>query len=125
MFCPQCRAEYREGVTECPQCGVPLVAELPAEEAGEPGTKLVRIYATGEAAIIPVVESVLASAGIEYLAKGEEVQDLFGFGRMGTNYSYIAGPVEFMVREEDEAAAREALAGLETPIPEDSEAPSE
>ncbi len=31
MYCPNCRAEYREGFTECADCGVPLVDELPPE----------------------------------------------------------------------------------------------
>lgn len=32
MYCPKCRTEYVEGITECPECGVSLVAELPTEE---------------------------------------------------------------------------------------------
>lgn len=123
MFCPQCRAEYREGVSECPDCAVPLVAELPAEESGEPEARLVKVYTTGEAAMLPVVHSLLDGAGIEYFAKNEEVQDLFGWGRLGTNYSYISGPVEFLVREEDEAAARGVLEELANAAPEDAEAP--
>jgi hypothetical protein len=30
MFCPQCKAEYRQGFTVCADCEVPLVWELPA-----------------------------------------------------------------------------------------------
>jgi hypothetical protein len=125
MFCPNCRAEYREGIERCPDCDVPLVAALEEAEPGEPDAKLVKVYQTGEAAIIPVVESVLGGAGIEFLAKGEEVQDLFGLGRLGTNYSYVAGPVEFLVREEDAAAARELLEQVAVPLAEDSENPAE
>ena len=69
MFCPSCRGEYREGIERCPECDVPLVAMLEEPEAGEPEAKLVKVFQTGEAAIIPVVESVLGGAGIEFLAK--------------------------------------------------------
>ena len=31
-YCPQCRAEYREGFDVCYECKEPLVDELPAEE---------------------------------------------------------------------------------------------
>lgn len=29
MFCPQCKAEYRQGIAQCADCQVPLVASLP------------------------------------------------------------------------------------------------
>lgn len=32
MFCPKCRYEYREGVTECPDCDEKLVEDLPPED---------------------------------------------------------------------------------------------
>ena len=31
-WCPKCKAEYREGFTECATCHVPLVDELPDEQ---------------------------------------------------------------------------------------------
>lgn len=34
MYCPQCRAEYREGFTRCSDCQVELVEVLPALEPG-------------------------------------------------------------------------------------------
>ncbi len=33
MFCPNCKAEYREGFKECSVCQVALVSELPQEPA--------------------------------------------------------------------------------------------
>ena len=35
MFCPKCKAEFREGFTECTKCNVDLVEELPMEEIVE------------------------------------------------------------------------------------------
>src|SRR5437899_12069821 len=33
MFCPQCKAEYRQGFTRCADCDVDLVYTLPATES--------------------------------------------------------------------------------------------
>jgi hypothetical protein len=38
MFCPQCRAEYREGFVECSDCHIPLADRLP--ELGTPAASL-------------------------------------------------------------------------------------
>jgi hypothetical protein len=32
MFCPNCKTEYRRGLTECSDCLVPLVENLPADD---------------------------------------------------------------------------------------------
>jgi hypothetical protein len=35
MFCPKCKAEYREGFIKCADCGIDLVPELPPEPREE------------------------------------------------------------------------------------------
>jgi hypothetical protein len=32
MFCPECRYEYKTGVTTCPDCGATMVATLPEKD---------------------------------------------------------------------------------------------
>jgi hypothetical protein len=32
MYCPQCKSEYREGITACAECQTPLVEILPEDE---------------------------------------------------------------------------------------------
>jgi hypothetical protein len=70
MFCPQCRTEYVEGVTECADCRVALVADRPAETAFvQPEFEMIlTIFNVGD---IAVIKSVLDSAGIDYIFDGE------------------------------------------------------
>jgi len=94
----------------------------------EPDMDLVKVYETGNAAIIPVYESLLNDAGIEYLAKGEGIQDLFGWGRFGTNLNYAIGPVEFYVRADFADEARQLADTLQAPaadVPEQPDQPDQ
>lgn len=74
--------------------------------------KLVSVLKTGELGLLLVAKSLLDDAGIEYYAKGEELQDLFGAGRLGTGFNILTGPVEILVREEDAPDAAELLKDL-------------
>ncbi len=70
---------------------------------------LVTVFRTGDAALIAFVKSLLEDARIEYTTRGESIQNLFGYGRVGMPVDPIAGAVEFQVRPEDEQRAREVL----------------
>jgi hypothetical protein len=103
MFCPKCGAEYRQGFTECADCGVPLVYEKPPEPKTE--VEFVgydEILRTFNPADIAIVRSILDAEGITYFMKGEN----FGMVRP------LADPVGLMVKREDVDRAREVLKDL-------------
>ena len=65
MFCPSCEAEYREGITECSDCGVALVDEL--REAGP--ARLVTLKITRSAELLAVLVERLEMAGVAYVVE--------------------------------------------------------
>jgi hypothetical protein len=100
------------------QGGGNVVEQLPDGEP-TPDAELVRVLVTGDAGLIPLAKSLLQGEQIEYLIRGEGLQDLFGWGRMGAGYNYVVGPAEFWVRADDVERARALLEGLGGP-PDDS-----
>jgi hypothetical protein len=116
VICPQCNAEYRDGFTRCSDCDVDLVEPPPPPPPDERGQiELVKIYEGGNPAFLPVLESLLADAEIEFSTTSENLQDLFG--RLGSAYNYAIGPVMLYVRREDEAEALAIVAGLREDAP--------
>ena len=113
MFCPQCEEEYAWDVMICPVCDVETVDELPrVGPAPVPDAKLVQVFATGDQGVIAIAHSLLEGEQIDYLVRGEGLQDLFGVGRASSGYSFAMGPAEFWVREEDAEKARALLKDL-------------
>ena len=127
MFCPRCGSEYQEGFYTCAGCDVPLVAELPQQPA-KPVLRpiqLVTVLATGDESLVVMAKSLLESAGIQYLLKGEIVQDFIGWGRFGTGFNPITGPLEIQVEREHEEEARSLLAEMEEHYPGGAESPED
>jgi len=138
MFCPRCGAEYRAGFTECADCLVPLVDELPHDEGPaerdgssgppeargatgqgsarkrpRPDLELVTVFATGDQGLVALVKSLLQSADIEFMVRGEGIQNLFGIGGLSASgFNPITGPAEFLVSAEDADDARTLLEDL-------------
>jgi hypothetical protein len=104
MICPECGSEYREGFTHCSDCDVDLVE--PPEE--EPEVELVSVYQSGNPALLPIVESLLRDAQIEFMTTGRSVQALQG----AVGSSFVV-PVEFWVRSEFAEQALELLAAVD------------
>ena len=97
MYCPTCKAEYRPGFTECADCGVDLVYELPEEQplsreedlAGD----LVPVYSTFNLGIATVAMALLEGEGIVHHVQGEP--------HKGSGY-YVSPTIIFVARAEAE-----------------------
>ncbi len=81
---------------------------MDASESSEPVT----VLETSDAALLAVAKSLLEAARIEFFASGEGMQDLFAWGRFGTGYNPIVGPVRLQVPAEDAEQARDLLRDL-------------
>ena len=73
MYCPSCRAEFREGFFRCEECDTSLVETLPEEPALQGYVHLATLFTEGEIALI---KSSLETAGIDFYFHGEEAHRL-------------------------------------------------
>jgi hypothetical protein len=119
MFCPECGAEYREGIDRCAECDVALGDEPPPQPEVE-FVDFVPVLETGDPSLLLVAKSVLESAGIRFCARGEGVQDLFALGRMGTGFNILTGPVRLEVEPDRAEEAKDLLANTSAVPPEES-----
>ena len=78
MYCPECRAEYREGFLECSDCRVPLVPGMPpeppryAERPPQPDLELVAVFECNDPVAMAFAKTVLEEAGIAFCVEGGE-----------------------------------------------------
>lgn len=92
-FCPECQSEYKPEVSTCTDCGVALVAELPAEsEHDDEASDLMPLRNFANAAEASMVLGLLEENGIRaYLSGGE----------FTVAPSAFAGDIVLMVDERD------------------------
>ena len=111
-------SEFNDSALACSDCGGQLIlGPAPrledrireSSQAPEPDLELVPVFIAQNEPELLVVESVLKQGGIPYLAKGEQIQDLFGFSQLVV-VNPVIGPVEIHVRMDDAETARELLA---------------
>ena len=116
MFCPKCGAEYRPGYSRCADCDVYLV-DRPEKTRSvpDPHRELVAVFKTTDSILLPVVKSLLDSAGIEYVAQGEEALGVLPLGPAGSKVvrASWAWGATIHVAKEDEASVKELLAALD------------
>jgi hypothetical protein len=101
MICPNCKCEYIRGVTECADCGVPLVNALDPEDAKPTGdVPIVSVWQGNDPSECERVKAVLENAGIEFLERDSKNFDLFI--PLGSN-------LEICVSTADRDAARKII----------------
>jgi hypothetical protein len=106
--------EYVDSVAVCPQCGTPLLDAKPAAEnspvpeAPYAAIEMVCVLRTADEGLASLVKSMFDGEGIRYVVRGEGLQDLLGWGRVG-GFNYIVGPAEFLVHQDDADRARALL----------------
>jgi len=116
MHCPKCGAEYRPGFSRCADCDVDLVDEHVEEPSiPDPHRELVPVFKTTDSILLPVVKSLLDSAGIEYVSQGEEALGILPLGQAGSKVvrASWAWGATILVAKEDEASVKEMLAQIE------------
>jgi hypothetical protein len=100
MYCPKCRAEYREGFLECSDCDVDLVEKLERIPRMPRFVKMATIFREGN---IAVIKASFDKTEIEYYFEGE--------------HSHRLAPVplaaRLMVREDFRREAESILRDLE------------
>ena len=102
MFCPNCKAEYREGFTHCSDCDVDLVASLPElaeKEKDDDDVTFIPVLSTYNLGDIALLRSILDDQDIEYFLQGE-------------NTSYIRGymdPTILMIKDDQVETTKELV----------------
>ncbi len=101
MFCPECRAEFIEGITVCSDCGITLVEELSPQPKPE-YHKLVKVFSTGKSIEAGFVKSLLEANEINCFIKNMHYPSLIPVG-------IAAVPIKIMVEEKDKVNAEEII----------------
>lgn len=119
MFCPECRAEYRPGFTECKDCGLPLVValEVPRQEeppeSPRPPDNPVEIARFIDVRQADFAVSVLEGSGIEAYI------DIPFVGNLAPHYMWASGGIGVFVGSLDKERALDVLESSEELKPED------
>lgn len=104
MICPQCKCEYIRGVTQCADCGVPLVHELASSAADSQEDKeIISIWAGSDSGERSAVRGALEKAGIAVIDQ-EAPGHLF--------FPSNQPKAEILVSPEDVERAKTVLADL-------------
>lgn len=98
MFCPECRAEYREGFYICADCNIELVDNIPPEPELE-FIEFEEVLTTYNPGDIALIKSMLDAEEITYFFKGEHFLYL----------RPLADPARLMVSQDQVEFVRDIL----------------
>jgi len=101
MFCPQCRAEYREGFSRCADCDIDLVETLEPEPPPE-YVDFQLILSTFNTGDIAIIKSILDAEQVTYYFLGEHINLVRPLG----------DPARLMVRKDEVSTAVDLLKDL-------------
>ncbi|MBN1291761.1 MAG: DUF2007 domain-containing protein [Candidatus Latescibacteria bacterium] len=111
MFCPHCGYEIDRECSFCPKCKITFNHAI-KPEYNEEHDDYITVFESGSPAVIVMAKSLLESADIRYIVKGENVHDLFG-GHAAYEFNPVFGTTEIQVDEEDVEEALTILEDLE------------
>jgi hypothetical protein len=111
MFCPQCHAEYREQLSECPDCQVPLVDDLsdtetPPDSPADLDLDVLIRTGIADPVAAGLVKSLFREAGIPFFAMDQNIAARQESGN-------LLGWWNVRVPRDREAEAREILKTVE------------
>jgi hypothetical protein len=110
MYCPQCEGEFRDGITVCPDCEVPLVESLAGLHDDAPFERVLEVF---DPAILPLVRSLLDETDIPYTIENEEAMGLFPGTTSGLAVDAGGRAAEVLVPARRAAEARELLSEVD------------
>ena len=103
MICPNCKCEYIRGITQCADCGVPLVDKLEPDKASREAS-IVSVWQGNDPAKCERVKAALENAGIKFLNLATKGFDPF---------SPSNAKVEIWVPIADREAARKIILDMD------------
>jgi hypothetical protein len=118
LHCTSCGASFPKGVKRCPDCKKELVSYETVDDfrEGNPrylDAEAVEVFETSHMPELVLIKGALESARIPFLAKGEELQGLFGAGLLG-GFNPVTGTVKITVEKGRADEAREIIQDLFT-----------
>ena len=103
MFCPICKAEYKEGILKCSDCDVNLVSELKPEPEERPEyVDWVKIYTFTDRYEADLAQGLLEANDIQAVTFADDC------GSVDPALTWARG-VRLMVQKEDLEKAKEVL----------------